>query len=372
MSQELDISLAAMGRIMGAWQFVYLFAAIPLGLALDRLGLIYALFIAALLISVSSLLRGFAVDGVTLWLAVALFGLGGPLISVGAPKVISLWFESDERGLAMGIYMTGPALGSVLSLALINSVWMPLFDGAWRFVFILYFAIVLLAGLLWWAFNRLIPDSENKNIPAALADDEDERQLVSKFSTFAALLKLPVVRIILLMSVCAFIFSHGLGNWLPSILQEKGFTAIEAGYWSAMPMVIGVVASLTIPRLAKGSKHFLILSMVCLLVSLSLLGLIYLEGRFLLLALIALGVVRGSLMTLCILVLMQSPAVGAKHMGVAGGLFFTFAEIGGVAGPAGVGLLRDRAGTFDTSLIALLLVSLVLLALSLLAQRYSR
>ena len=38
-------------------------------------------------------------------------GLGGPLISVGAPNLISIWFNECERKLAMGIYITGMALG---------------------------------------------------------------------------------------------------------------------------------------------------------------------------------------------------------------------------------------------------------------------
>ena len=41
------------------------------------------------------------------------FGLGGPLISVGAPKLINIWFNELERKLAMGIYITGTALGSI-------------------------------------------------------------------------------------------------------------------------------------------------------------------------------------------------------------------------------------------------------------------
>ena len=50
-----------------------------------------------------------------------LFGLGGPIISAGAPKAIVSAFEGSTRGLAMGIYMTGPAIGAIVSLTLTNS-----------------------------------------------------------------------------------------------------------------------------------------------------------------------------------------------------------------------------------------------------------
>ena len=37
-------------------------------------------------------------------------------------------FEGSERGLAMGIYMTGPAIGAIVSLTLTNSS-LPIFEG---------------------------------------------------------------------------------------------------------------------------------------------------------------------------------------------------------------------------------------------------
>ena len=51
--------------------------------------------------SFSCMMRGFAQGQLTLLLAVAFFGLGGPLISVGAPKLISIWFNERERKLVM-------------------------------------------------------------------------------------------------------------------------------------------------------------------------------------------------------------------------------------------------------------------------------
>ena len=54
---DLAMSHAAMGSIMGAWQLVYIFAAIPSGMLLDRLGGRHALLIGGLLIGASALGR---------------------------------------------------------------------------------------------------------------------------------------------------------------------------------------------------------------------------------------------------------------------------------------------------------------------------
>ena len=78
------------------------------------IGLRWSLFAAALVIGASGVARTLALDALTLFAAVGLFGLGGPLISSGAPKLISQWFHERDRGMAVGIYMTGPAVGTRL------------------------------------------------------------------------------------------------------------------------------------------------------------------------------------------------------------------------------------------------------------------
>ena len=130
---DLGISHSAMGSIMGAWQLVYIFAAVPCGVLLDRLGGRRALLLGALVISLSAAGRAVADDYLIFLLAVMLFGVGGPIISSGAPKVVAQLFTGGDRGFAMGIYMTGPAIGGVVSLTLTNAVLLP-WLGDWRAV----------------------------------------------------------------------------------------------------------------------------------------------------------------------------------------------------------------------------------------------
>ena len=79
----------------------------------------------------------------------AFFGLGGPLISIGAPKLISLWFKGRERGLAIGLYITGLTAGVVTALSITNSIILPWRDGDWREVIKIYSYLVFLSGLVW-------------------------------------------------------------------------------------------------------------------------------------------------------------------------------------------------------------------------------
>ena len=149
-SRDLGLSYTTMGAILGAWPLVYIVAAAPCGAFVDRVGLKWSLFLAVLVIAASGGLRAVAFDAATLFVAVGLFGIGGPLISIGAPKAIAQWFQGAERGLAMGVYITGPALGNMLALALTNSVLMPLTGGNWRQVLLIYSGFILITGLAWF------------------------------------------------------------------------------------------------------------------------------------------------------------------------------------------------------------------------------
>lgn len=128
--QDLDISYVQMGLVLGVWQLVYIGTASPLGALVDRLGIRRSLGVGIIVVWLSLVLRGLAVDFWTLAASVALFGLGGPIISIGAPKVVSVWFDGRERGTAAGIYATGPMVGGILALSTAAGVVVPL-TGSW-------------------------------------------------------------------------------------------------------------------------------------------------------------------------------------------------------------------------------------------------
>ena len=216
---DLHMSHAAMGSILGAWQLMYIFAAIPCGAILDRFGPWRSMVASMLVISLSGAIRGIADSYPVLSFAVALFGVGGPLVSTGAPKLISLWFVGQQRGLAMGIYFAGNALGAVTALSLTNSVLMPLLGGSWRAVLIAYAAFTLFACVVWLA------------IGAHPASRALERKLTSgggekSFRTFGEMLRVLAVRIVIAMGLFLLLFNHSLNNWLPEMLRSGGMDSV--------------------------------------------------------------------------------------------------------------------------------------------------
>ncbi|MFT6105688.1 MAG: cyanate permease [Paracoccaceae bacterium] len=350
-SAELGISNSQMGAIFGAWPLTYILAAIPCGLLLDRLGARRVLFVAALIMAGSAVVRGFAQTPGQLLLAVALFGLGGPMISVGAPAVVARLFEGRNRATAMGIYVTGPYLGGIVALSLTNSVALPLASGDWRGVMWLYGGLVALSGGLWLALS------------GGLSRWAETGARVKKFNlgAFGEIVRIYEVRLILLMSIGIFFINHGLNNWLPEILRNRGFTAIEAGYWAAVPSLVGVLSALVIPRFATPDRRLWVMAG---LFTASFAASLLLQadgGAPLFFGLFLQGMARGAMMTVAILILMETPHLPQESLGLAGGLFFTAAEMGGVAGPVVFGVLSDITGGFAAPLGTISCVCLLLL-----------
>lgn len=362
MVADLGVSLTAMGAILGAWPLVYIVSAMPCGAFIDRAGLRAALALAALVIAASGALRAAAVGPLSLFLAVALFGVGGPLVSVGAPKCIAQWFGERERGLAMGIYITGPALGGVLALSLTNAVFMPRVDHSWRAVLLLYAGVALAAAVAWLLLTAH-PQSRAMERAAAAALREPQR------AVFARLLRIPAVRLLLVMSTGIFFFNHGLNNWLPEILRRGGMSAATAGIWAAVPTLVGIAGSLLIPRLAVPARRVAILLALFAAAAAASLLLHAGPGVPLAAGLVLQGIARSSMMTIAVLTLIETPGVEPRHRGAAGGLFFSAAEVGGVLGPLTIGAVADATDGFGT---ALWMVTGVCVLLALLARRLGR
>lgn len=342
---ELHLSHTQMGSILGAWQLVYIGAAIPCGALLDRIGPRRGLALGALVVAASGILRGIADSYVTMLLAVGAFGIGGPLVSVGAPTVIRDWFVGRERGLAMGIYNMGQSVGTIGALSLTSSVGLNLAGGDWRLVLIGYGFLALAAALGWFLVSSHAASRAQERARRA---ERSARQA----GLYAELLRAPAMRTVLYLAIGTFFFGHALNNWLPEILRVGGMDPASAGLWASIPVVIGIGGALIFPRLAIPERRMKILAA---LFAAQMLAPLCIEwgGGTLILGLILQGLARGTLSVVVVLVMMELREVDASRMGAAAGMYFTAGEIGGVLGPFTIGTLYDATGGFAVALYVL-------------------
>jgi len=351
---DLGMHRGEMGTVLAAWQLTYIFCSVPCGGLLDRFGPRRMMFASVLVIAVSVALRGVASDYVTLLLAVMVFGLGGPLISSGAPKVVSLWFTGKERGLAMGIYFTGNATGGIVAVALTNSVFLPAIGGDWRDLMSGYALFIILVGVIWLGISA---HPASRDMEAKLKAEDKRRSM----DVFLELVRDPVVRLVLLMGLFILFYNHGMNHWLPDLLRSYGMTPSEAGYWAAIPTLFGMVASLSLPRMATPDKRFAILLGLFVCAAVATVMIWAASGPLLAAGLVLQGMCRGAMTSISILLLIESGDGNTSRVGAASGLYFSVGEVGGVLGPMSMGALAHATGDFDASLFMMFGVACLLM-----------
>lgn len=351
---DLGMHRGEMGTVLAAWQLTYIFCSVPCGGLLDRFGPRRMMFASVLVIAVSVALRGVASDYVTLLLAVMVFGLGGPLISSGAPKVVSLWFTGKERGLAMGIYFTGNATGGIVAVALTNSVFLPAIGGDWRDLMSGYALFIILGGVIWLGISA---HPASRDMEAKLKAEDKRRSM----DVFLELVRDPVVRLVLLMGLFILFYNHGMNHWLPDLLRSYGMTPSEAGYWAAIPTLFGMVASLSLPRMATPDKRFAILLGLFVCAAVATVMVWAASGPLLAAGLVLQGMCRGAMTSISILLLIESGDGNTSRVGAASGLYFSVGEVGGVLGPMSMGALAHATGDFDASLFMMFGVACLLM-----------
>jgi CP family cyanate transporter-like MFS transporter len=351
---DLDVGRSGLGLALGAWAFIYIFTAPPAGRVTDRIGLRRSLLIGSVLIAVSGMIQASSQTLGTLWLAIAILGIGGPLISVSAPKLVAVWFtDHDEQPFAVGVYTSAPALGGVAALALTNTVLLPAL-GDWRRVVLAESALCLLAGLAWVIVSGRAPEPPPAETlhPDAAGHDRSWRSLLSSTG----------VRLALVLGLGSFFINQALNSWLPDALEEQsGLSATAASVLVAASLAIGIGARLVIPRFATPRLQTRMLNGVMGLMALALITIAVAPTGLAAVATLGLGA-RAALNSLVIVVLMRADRVNQANMGTANGLWFSVAGIGGAVGPFAIGAIADTDAGFTGAFALLAALLAVLIA----------
>jgi cyanate permease len=345
---DLKMSYSQVGLILGSWQLVYIFASIGAGNIIDRWGERKSLLVGAVLIGLSISLRSLSQGFGTMLPAVALLGVGGPMISVGGPKTISLWFNGRLRGTALGVFMTGSTTGIFLGFALTNSVVMPLTDFSWRTVFLCYGIFAFISTVLWGFMAReMKPDTTT--------------QRTGVIKVLGQIVRIRNVQLVLIMGLLSFATSHGMMNWLPKILETGGMSPTLAGFAASANILAGVPAVLIFPRAIPQHFRSRFLALSALVAAISLCVLIFTSGVLQFGALMVMGIAGAVFIPILMLILMENAGISTDYLGSAGGVFFCVAEIGGFLAPLLMGALYDMTNGFLTGILLLTALNILIM-----------
>jgi len=341
-AHDLALTYSQIGSILGAVLLVYIPLAISVGLLIDRAGMRRSIVAAVALVPLSAFLQSFATNFETLFLSVCVFGIGGPFLSVGSPKIVASWFSGKERGLASGIYMTGPFIGMSTALAITNTVIMPLV-GTWRDTLRLYALLGFSMVFVWLLFGRDLPHTQTGRITTVPLREAIAKLLRDKYVWIIAIIGFS----------SAFFAGYGFTRWLPKLLELKGMSPAEAGVFASVPGWSGLLGSVIVPTLAKAGSRKPIVFVTLLVQGTCIFTAATVNGLPLIASLVFYGVGYGAMAPLLIVILMDMPQVGAKYMGAAVGIVFSLGGIGGFTGPLMVGFLADFTETILPGIIAL-------------------
>ena len=169
------------------------------------------------------------------------------------------------------------------------------------------------------------------------------------------------MRLLLVLALGTFVVNHGLNAWQPTYLEEAGFSLAAAGRWTAAGTLCGLLTALIVPGLSRAGARRMALAVLLLASALGLAGMMVLRAGPLLAASWVVAMARAPVLPLMMLLLMEQPGVGSRHLGLGAGLLFAAAEIGGFGGPALLGVVRDQAGGLAPSMLGMAAVSLLMM-----------
>ena len=354
--KDLGMSYSQMGLVLGAFQLTFIASSIFAGSILDRWGERKSLFIGVLIISLSGCLRYFANGFGTLFPIVALIGVGGPMISAGGPKVISLWFEGNRRGTALGIYLTGSSTGVLLGWTLTNSLVMPLVDYNWRTTFLIYGILAFIIALLWLLLSR--------DIRVGLATPAR----MDIFRTLKQIVRIRNVQLVLIIGFLYLATVHGTMNWLPKILETGGMTPAFAGFAASAFVIAGLPATIFFSHIIPLNLRGRSLALSALGVAITLCGVVVTSGALQFISLILLGVTTSTFFPVLILILMDSSGIPSEYLGSANGVFLCIAQVGGFLAPYVMGALFDFTGGFLAGMLTLAALNLIIIPVTFMLQ----
>jgi ACS family hexuronate transporter-like MFS transporter len=223
--KDLQISNEQYASVVNWFLVAYTIAYLLSGRVVDKLGVRLSLALFVGWWSISNAFTGLAQGVRSLSCFRFMLGLGEAGGFTASPKAVSEWFPPSERGIAVGIYSVGGALGAAIAPLLV--AWIAGGWG-WRWVFAISPVLAGLWLIFWlWLYRRpgehpRITEAEKLHLAATMeaaeaaarAPKEPEWKLWKSVFSEPAVWRLMVAR--MLTDPVWYFYQF----WMPKYLQE--------------------------------------------------------------------------------------------------------------------------------------------------------
>ena len=211
---SFHLSFADRGILNSAFFWSYALLQIPAGWVVDRYGIKFPYAIGFALWCLASASTALTASIGQLIAVQVVLGLGQAVVAPASYRWIRYHFVEQERGLAIGLYMTGtkigPAIGTPLAAWLIG-----LYD--WRVMFVL----VGLGGMLWLTPWLSLVKNDDAQIAKAVVKKEGGSAV-----PFGRVMASPVTWGTIIASFCYMYFVYFCMTWMPAYFIERRHLSI--------------------------------------------------------------------------------------------------------------------------------------------------
>jgi MFS family permease len=237
---SLHISDGQLGLVSGLFFAVfYCFIAIPIGWLADKTSRVWVLTIACAIWSGATMACGFAANFGQLAAARMTVGFGE---AGGVPPsyaIVSDYFPSGKRGMALSIYNLGPPIGAALGTAFGASIAAAY---SWRDAFIALGSVGVLAALL---LRLIVREPVRGGLDHSTAQPVARSTASGFWPTITMFFSRPSLVLAALGSGVTQIVTYGAGGFTTLLLmREKGMTLDEVAIWLALVVGIGMSAGI--------------------------------------------------------------------------------------------------------------------------------
>ena len=231
----------------------------------QRIGLEPSLLLALVLITTGITLRSFGIIP-TLYIGTVMIGMGIAIGNVLLPVVVKISFPT-RIATVTSLYIFTMGIGSTLG----SSLMVPFSDltlftlTGWQLALLMNLVFPILALMIW------LPKIRKRSSSATNKKQEDKPLPMKK------MIKSGVAwQVTLALGLNSFTF-YSLAGWLPQILNDLGYSEIDAGYiYGFLQFSTMVPGLLLLPFLGKNDNQQWLITLCTSSVLIGLIGLLYL------------------------------------------------------------------------------------------------
>lgn len=343
--RSFPLSPEASGILLSAFFWSYTLLQMPAGWVVDRFGLKWpyaaGLFLWSAVSAATALVS--SLNGL-IAVRIAL-GIGESIVTPASMRYIRKNFAEHERGLPIGIFMSGtkygPAIGAPIAAYLVLGF-------GWRWMFVINGALCILWLVPWLLFVR--SDS------ATPSEQPRPEEAVS----WAAILGTPFMWGTCIATFCYMYFVYFCMTWMPTYFKERfGFSLTASGWFTFMSFgglaTIAILSGWAADRLIARGRNAVTVRKAFTIVGF-VLAFSEIFGAFsssttitLFLAVFSLSGLGLATANYWALTQTMTPAAASARVA---GVQNTAANLAGIAAPWITGALVQKTGNFNAPLIA--------------------